>query len=72
MADINKAYRFLSESLGLNLSEEQIQGHEMGFKMKWMEEKGFEASQISHSNVNNWEFFAYLVPRKVPTEKNED
>ena len=61
MADVWKAYEFLNNHLNLNLSEDDRGGVEMAFKKEWMKNRDYDAK--ASENVNDWEFFTYLVPR---------
>jgi len=61
MADLFQAYKFLNQALGLKLSESQLARAEAGFRLTFLDREGFK---IARKDIGNWEFFAYLGPRK--------
>ena len=70
MADIFKAYQFLNETLDLKLSTAKLVGAEREMKAMWMKKNGFN-TKTDTSKVDDWEFFAYLVPRKIKRTKKK-
>lgn len=67
MADIGKAYRFLSKAMNLKISNLELKGVEKAFKVEWMKEKQFEKANVS--KPDDWEFVAHLEPRKGAKKK---
>jgi hypothetical protein len=63
MADIFGAYKFLNDSLKLNLGQDKLAAVERAFKKSFMENNGYTKAQIG--DVDNWEFFAHVVPQKT-------
>jgi hypothetical protein len=61
MADIFRAYKFMNDALGLKLSDTQIARAEARFKLHYLREEKYNAPE---KNLEHWEFFAHLAPRK--------
>jgi hypothetical protein len=69
VADVWEAYKFLNESLKLDLSPDQMAKVESDYKAKWMQDQQFPAeiggkSLRQIATDSDWEFFLHLVPTK--------
>jgi hypothetical protein len=69
MADIYGAYQFLSDSLNLNLTPEEINSQEQIYKKKWLETNGYEVRDV---DVDKWEFIGSVRPRGGKKKKSND
>ncbi len=66
MADVYAAYKFLSDALQLNLTDDLISQTEQKFKAEFAKSKGFD---IESDEISNWEFFSYLQPKSDRKKK---